>query len=355
MMLEVRPVNSRAARLAAALLVPLAAAAACGGEEPGEIPPPASVPAVIVVRPTSTGGTVSFPATVHAVDRADLATRVGGTVMRVPVDVGSRVSRGDVVLVLDDDDVAARIRRAEAQYERARGALARIEPLNVDGAATDQELDDVRAAFAVAEAGLAEVRAQQAYTVLRAPFTGVVTARNVDPGDLVSPGRPVLTLAGTGGLEVGADLPGALEGRVRVGDTLTLVRPETGVRIPVAVVRVAPALESTTRRFRVEAPLPGGAREQGLVPGTYVRLEVEEPDRSTLWVPEGAIVRRGQLTGVFAVEQDTARLRWIRTGARAETAVEVLAGLAPDEVIVLDPPAGLEDGAAVGVTGGTAP
>ena len=342
-------------RLAVTLLVLLVVSAACGGDEPGEVPPPTGVPEVAVVHPSSTGTTVGFPATVHSVDRADLATRVSGTVVRVAVDVGGRVGRGDVLLALDDADVAARNRRAEAQLERARGALARIESLNADGAATDQELDDARATFGVAEAGLAEARAQQAYTVLRAPFSGVVTARNVDPGDLVSPGRHVLTLAGSGGLEVSADLPGAFEGRIEIGDTLTLVRPETGARIPVAVVRVAPALEAATRRFRVEAPLPAAARELGLVPGSYVRLELDEPDRSTLWVPEGAIVRRGQLTGVFAVERDTAHLRWIRPGARSEALVEVLAGLSPEDAVVLAPPAGLEDGAAVRVTGGSAP
>lgn len=327
----------------------------CSGDDPGRVPPPAEVPEVTVVHPRVTGGTTSFPATVRAVDRAELATRTSGTVIRAPVDVGSRVARGDIVLVLDDAGVNARIRRADAELERARGVLARIEPLNEDGAATDQELDDARAAFEMAEAGLAEARAQRAYTVLRAPFPGIVTARAVDPGDLARPGQPVLELAGSGGLEVSADLPASREGRVVVGDTLMLVRPETGTRIPVVVARVSPTLEAATRRFRVEAPLPADAPEDGLVSGAYVRLELDEPDRPTLWIPEGAIVRRGQLTGVFAVEGDTARLHWIRPGARSVDVVEVLAGLTPDDTVVLDPPAGLDDGAAVRVVGGNGP
>ncbi|MFW6088201.1 MAG: efflux RND transporter periplasmic adaptor subunit [Gemmatimonadota bacterium] len=335
-------------------LMLIAALAGCGRDEPGEIPPSDEIPRVDVVRPTATGSTVSFPATVHAVERAELATRISGTVLRVPVDVGSAVGRGDVVLVLDDADVAARIRQAEAQFERARRALARIEPLNEDGAATDQELDDAQAAFRVAEASLAEARAQRAYTVLRAPFTGVVTARSVDPGDLALPGRPVLTMVGMGGLEVTADLPASREGRIAVGDTLVLMSPETGMRIPVSVERVAPALESATRRFRVEASLPAAA-EHGLVSGAYVRLEVDDAERRTLWVPEATIVRRGQMTGVFTVESDTARLRWIRSGARHEDAVEVLAGLSAEDAVVLDPPADLEDGAAVRMAGGSAP
>lgn len=347
--------RARSTLVSVAVTAALVISAACGGDEPGRVSPPAEVPDVTVVHPTVTGATTSYPATVRAVDRAELATRTSGTVMRVPVDVGSRVARGDVVLELDDADVNARIRRAEAEFERARGVLARIEPLNEDGAATDQELDDARAAFGMAEAGLTEARAQRAYTVLRAPFAGVVTTRAVDPGDLAQPGRPVLELAGSSGLEVSADLPASREGRVAVGDTLVLVSPESGTRIPVVVARVAPALEASTRRFRIEAPLPADAGEAGLVPGAYVRLEVDEPDRSTLWVPERAIVRRGQLTGVFAVEGDTARLRWIRPGARRVDVVEVLAGLAPDEAVVLDPPAGMEDGAAVRITGGSVP
>lgn len=333
----------------------MAALAACGRDEPGEIPPAGEIPEIAVVRPTATGSTVSLPATVRAVERAELATRISGTVLRVPADVGSAVGRGDVVLVLDDADVAARIRQAEAQLERARGALARIEPLNEDGAATDQELDDARAAFQVADANLAEAHAQRAYTVLRAPFKGVVTTRSIDPGDLALPGRPVLTMVGTGGLEVTADLPASREGRIAIGDTLMLVSPETGVRIPALVERVAPALESATRRFRIEASLPADAAEHGLVSGAYVRLEVDDAERRTLWVPEATIVRRGQMTGVFTVESDTARLRWIRPGARDEDAVEVLAGLSADDAVVLDPPAGLEDGAAVRTAGGSAP
>lgn len=347
--------RARALPFLAGLLPTLLLSVGCGGDEPGRVPQPAEASEVAVVHPTLTGGTTSFPATVRAVDRAELAMRTSGTVMRAPVDVGSRVARGDVLLVLDDADVNARIQRAEAGLERARGVLARIEPLNEDGAATDQELDDARAAFAVARADLAEARAQQAYTVLRAPFSGVVTSRAVDPGDLAQPGRPVLELAGSDGLEVDADLPASREGRVAVGDTLMLVRPEAGTRIPVVVARVSPALESATRRFRVEATLPADAAEHGLVPGAYVRLELDDPERPTLSVPAEAIVRRGQLTGVFVAEGDTARLRWIRPGARSADVVEVLAGLTPDDAVVLDPPAGLEDGGRVRMPGASAP
>ncbi len=335
------------------LLIALAAvttSAACGGDEPGEVAPPGEAPEVRLVRPTATGGTVSYPATLQTVDRAELATRTSGTVVRAPVDVGSTVARGDVVLELDDRDVTARIQQAEAQLERARGSLARIEALQADGAATDQELDDARAGFRTAEATLAEARAQRAYTVLRAPFNGVVTRRSIDPGDLAGPGQPVITLVGGDALEAIADLPASREGQVAEGDTLVLVHPETGERFRGNVIRVSPAVESATRQFRVEVALPPDAVERGLRAGAYVRLEVTDPDRESMWIPATALVRRGQLTGAFTVDEDMALLRWIRTGAERNGMVEVLGGLVADEAVILEPPEGLEDGGAVQIS-----
>ena len=251
-------------RVALVAWMTVAGLAGCDRGEPGRVPPPSEAPRVVVTHPVVTGAAAAFPATVRAVERAELATRMSGSVVRVPVDVGSVVSRGEVVLVLDDADISARIRRAEAEAERADRAFRRIEALHGDGAATDQELDDARSAFRVAEAALEEVRAQRAYTAIRAPFAGVVTARSIEPGDLAVPGRPVLTLAGSGALEAVADLPATWEGRVAVGDSLELVRPETGERIPVRVARLAPAVAGrrrpppTGRRAPPRLP-PGGA------------------------------------------------------------------------------------------------
>lgn len=328
----------------------LAAFSGCDRGEPGRIPSAEGTVTVTVSRPAMAAGTAAFAATVRAVERADLATRVSGTVVAVPVDVGSQVTAGQVVLRLDAEDVAARTRAADAELDRARRAFERMAALHTDGAATDQELDDARARFRIAEAGFEEARAQRAYVTLRAPFAGVVTSRSVDPGDLAVPGRPVLGLAGGSSLEAVTDLPGAWSGSVAAGDTVAVVQPETGERIPALVARVAPALEASSRRFRVEASLPAtAAGTWGLVPGAYVQLEVSAPGRGSLWIPADAEVTRGQLTGVFTVEEGAARLRWIRPGERRGEALEVLAGLSGGVSVVRRPPPGLEDGQAVAV------
>lgn len=328
---------------AAALAGGTLTGAGCDRGEPGRVARAGEPAEVTVSRPVSEGRPAAFPATLRSAYRAQMATRISGTVERMPVDVGSRVSRGDVLVVLDGRDVEARIRSAEAAVTQARRHFRRIENLEVDGAATRAELDEARARMEMAEAALEEATAQRAYTVLRAPFEATVTARSVDPGDLASPGRPVLSLQGTGGLEVVTDLPEAWGNRVATGDTVDVLRPETGDRLRARVVRISPSVEPASRRFRLEAELLGPP-PTGLLPGTFLRLELPEPGLRTLWVPADAILRRGQLRGAFVVDRDTLRLRWIRTGDRRDGAVEVLAGLDAGAVVVRRPAPDLADG-----------
>lgn len=332
--------NRRRTGRAFALLTGALALAACGGEPEGAgAPATAEAVTVRVSRARAASGLGSYPATVEASETAELATRISGTIQRVPVDVGSRVAPGDTLVVLDQDDVQARIASAEAQARLARKAHERIRALAADGAASEQELDEATARWESARAALEEARAQAAYAVLRAPFAGVVTARRADPGDLAAPGRSILTLSGGGELTVVAHLPGRLAGTVSVGDRLPLVPGGPGRAA--RVTRVVPALEQDSRRFRVEAEIPAGS---GLLPGAYVRIGVPATGESGLWIPADAVVRSGQLAGVYTVEDGRLRLRWVRLGEIRGDAVELLSGWVGDRPVVRNPEAGLVDG-----------
>ena len=326
-----------------------AAWGACDRGEPGRIPAPVGPASVSVSQAARAPAVSAYPASVVSTDDVLLATRTSGTVVRVPVDVGSAVRDGDTLVLLDGSDVEARIRGAQAAVEQAHKYFGRIRNLAADGAATDQELDDARARLAMAESQLDEARAQRGYVVLKAPFAGVVASRDVDPGDLAVPGHPVLRLVRPGSLKVQADLPGEARTRVRPGTPVTLVDPGTGARVAGHVTRISPALEPGSRRVRAEARADAAASDAALpAAGSFVRLEVETPDRTTLWVPSDAIVRRGELEGVFVVEADTLRLRWLRTGRVRDSAVEVLAGLDAGQTVVRAPGPRLVDGQPVG-------
>ncbi len=321
----------------------------CGGE-PGALPESEAPVEVVVSTAVASPSLAGAPGTVLSTEEAELATRISGTIRRVAVDIGSRVARGDVLVSLDTDEIDARIASAQAAAELARRSHGRIQALAADGAATEQELDDAAARREMAEAALRDARAQREYVALRAPFAGVITARLADPGDLAVPGVPILKLTGTAALKVTADLPAELSGRLVVGDAVSVVRPESGRRYPARVTRVVPAVDPSSRRFRVEARFETeAAATPDIPPGTFVRVEFDEPTSTTRWIPADAIKQRGQLTGVFVVEGEKLRLHWVRLGQRHEGAVELLAGPPLGALLVRTPASELVDGQPVAI------
>ncbi|MFW6010519.1 MAG: efflux RND transporter periplasmic adaptor subunit [Gemmatimonadota bacterium] len=330
-----------------AALVAVLASTACDGDEPGRVEPASEPVDVEVAAPVEAPGVSGFPATVVSTDEARLATRVSGSIREVRVDVGSVVERGDTLVKLDATDVEAGVARAAAGLRQAEARFERIRNLEADGAATAQELDDARAALETARSNLEEARAQREYVVLRAPFSGVITSRSVDGGDLAMPGSPVLSLVRSASLEVVADLPAAAARRVSAGDRLSVSDLDAGVSHPVTVGRISPALDRSSRRIRVELQFvePQSVR---VAPGSYVRLELSDSDRLTTWVPADAVVRRGQLTGLYVIHDERLELRWVRTGGHRLDAVEVLAGVGPSDRVVRRPAPSLVDGAPVG-------
>lgn len=321
------------------------AALACGREDPGRVPPAPEVS--VVVSPVAAGpGLRAFPAEIVATDNVEVATRASGLVRRITVDAGERVRRGQLLVEIDGGDVAAGLAAAEADAELARRYHERIAALEKDGAATPQELDEAEAGLATAEARVREARTRLGYVRLISPIDGVVTRRNVDPGDLIVPGQTALAIASSAGRKVAADLPAAEAGRLEPGGAVTVVLPQSSVRLPARVTRVVPALAGRSQTFRVEASVEN-AGDTPLLPGTYVRLEVIRPGLETRWIPADAVVRQGQLRGVFVVEDDTLRLRWVRLGETRSGAVELLAGLRGDVRLVRAPGPELADGSAV--------
>lgn len=319
------------------------AVTACGGDEAGSAPPPLEPVAVTVSDVITGAGSRAQVARVESATQAGVATRASGTLTRVAVDVGDRVRRGQVVATLDDADVRARIGAAEAATALAERTHGRVERLQADGAASQQELDEALARLQAARAQLEEARAQAAYVQVTAPFDGVVTARHADPGDLAVPGRPVLTIASEGAVTIVAELPSSDRAAVTTGAVFGVIDAR-GHRTEVTVTRVVPTLDAATGRFRVELAPAGDVGDAGLTPGETVRLDVAGAGAGTRWLPDDALVRRGQLAGVYALENDTLRLRWIRTGRQSGALIEMLAGPAGTLTVVRRPDATLRDG-----------
>jgi RND family efflux transporter MFP subunit len=379
--------------LVASLLV--IAVAACGDRSHDPDASPASMPPLKAPVATASVRSIAEPLETGGVVAADLSaaltSRLVATVTNVRVRAGDRVRTGDVLVVLDDRDVAARTREAEALVSAARQGLAvatgdhaaavaeqnsatashaRIASLHARRSATTQEREDAEARLssATARVDAASARIEQAtsqvmaagavadaatatqsFGTIRAPFDGVVTERLTDPGDLASPGAPLLRIESLGAPHVEVQVDEARERYARVGDRVEVLfddgfgaaatpRPVEGV------VTEAARVSADERTFTVKVALPRGSAPRS---GTFARVRFRGPSRQALLIPATATRRQGQLVSVFVVEGGVARLRLLRTGYEDPGEVEVLAGLDAGEVIVTAPPPALVDGTRV--------
>jgi len=332
-----------------ALAVLLLGLAACGGRvapkasAPGA-GPPKNVRTAEVVR-SGGAGEVAAPGVVQARERAALSARMPASVTALPYDEGQWVPAGAVVVRLADAAVRAAVAAAAAGVQAAGSDLERTRALVAKGAATPRELEQVTAAESAARAQLTAARDNLSYSTLRAPFAGRVAARRVNLGDVVNPGMALIEIEGEGGLELRSTVESGLAAALRPGARVKAQVDGQPGPLPATVTAIAPSGDPTTQRFELKADLPPAP---GLRAGLFARLLVPGASAAEprLTVPATAVFERGGLTGLFVVGDGPARLRWVAAGARDGGSIEIRAGVAAGEHVVLDP-AGLTDGAAV--------
>lgn len=326
---------------------------------------------------------------VQARTTATLMARVPAPVRDVRAVPGDRVRAGQVLIVLDGRDLAAQARRAKAEgasadqdvvaagAERqaaeaalalARATHARIAGLASKRSATPQELDETTGALRAAEAraAAAAARAQAAassveaaraaseaadttetFSRITAPFDGVVTEKMVEPGNMATPGTPLMRIEDTRRFRLDVRVDEARIGRVSPGAPVS-VALDTGSNDGARVVdgkvtEIGRAADADVRSFLVKIELPADGR---LRSGMFGRARFSTRPRRALTVPEGALVQRGQVMSVFVVEKGIARVRLVNVRG-----TEVLAGLSEGDVVIVTPPPALTDGRRVTVGG----
>lgn len=296
--------------------------------------PAVAVATAEVVR-TGEGAEVSVPAVVQARNSASLAARTPASVVELPFRVGDRVAAGDVVVRLDDAALRAAVTAAEAAAKAADTDLARTQALLAKGAATQRELDLATAGAAGARATLSSARDNLTYAALRAPFAGAVASRNVNLGDVVAPGRPLIEIEGTGGMEIRATVESDLVSQLTPGMRAKAQADGVSAPLEVTVRSISPSGDPATHRFEVKADVASAA---GLRSGMFARLALPAPAREArLLVPASAVFRRGGLFGVYVIAEGHARLRWVAVGETTGGTTEIRSGVVAGERVVLEP------------------
>jgi membrane fusion protein (multidrug efflux system) len=329
------------------LLLPLALAlvAGCSHQDPVSAPPEAgplavrSAVAVAEFRPA----VIEMPATVRPAERAVISAKLTGTISTLPWGLGQEVTAGELLLTLAAPEAEARVRQAQASLAEAQRATDRERTLVAKGVNPADTLRDAEDRLRFAQAGLAEAEALLAYASVRAPFAGVVTEKHVLPGDLATPGLPLLTLESTGHLRAEGTVPEQAAASLRPGDTLAVIVNDGAGPISGTIEEISTAADAVSRSVLVKVALPAGTARSG----QFARLQVTAGPTESITVPAATLSRFGQMERVFVIADGRAHLRLVQTGRTAGDRLEILAGLRGGESVVLAPPTALRDGQAV--------
>ena len=321
----------------------------------------------IEVTVSSVGGEDNSPfltasGKIEAVNSASLSTRMMGFVNKVHVNVGQKVSKGQLLVSINNSDLSAKqaqtsagITEAQAAYNNAEKDYQRFQNLFAESSASQKELDDQRARYEMAKARLEgakqmknEVDSQFAYSNLRAPFDGVVTNKYIDEGDMANPGVPLISVEGPGSFEVTASVPEREISKIKSGTDVQVLVKSLDIELPGKVTEVSSSARNTGGQYLVKVVLD--KTDSNILSGMYatVQFPVEKTGDATtaVLIPKDVLVHRGELTGIYTVSQsNTAILRWLRLGRTLGDNVEVLAGLSADEKFIVNAEGKLFNGA----------
>ena len=305
--------------------------------------PLATLPVVYEVAPRER----IFDGRIEAVNQATVSAQTSGRIAELPFDVNDFVAAGSVIMRFTDKEQKAALARAEAALQESQARLAqteqefaRIESVYEKGTVSKSvydsaraNRDSARARLNAARSDVTTAREQLEYTVVRAPYSGIVAERHVELGELVSPGQPLMTCLSLQTLRANVDVPQSMFHAVQtIGKAFVYVDDK---RIPAEDLTYFPVADAAANTFRVRLDLPDGSAT--LYPGMFVKVGFVVGETNRLLVPTASVVRRSELSAVYVVKDDAVTLRQVRLGRRYGDNTEVLAGLSEGESVAVDP------------------
>jgi RND family efflux transporter MFP subunit len=324
-------------------------------------------PVAVQVSSVQANGNNQFVAAsgkIEATNSANLSTRMMGFVNKINVKVGDKVRKGQLLISINNIDLQAKraqvnanITKASAAYNNAEKDYNRFKNLFADNSASQKEMDDMTAHYEMSKAGLEaanqmknEINAQFAYVNIRAPFSGVVTNKFIEVGDMANPGVPLIAVESPKKFQVTAMVAESDISQIKSGTKVAVMVKSLGKTIFGNVTEVSTSAKNTGGQYLVKVALD--KTDTKLLSGMFatVQFPVEKKASTTsiVLVSTTAIIKNGGLKGVYTVsDQNTALLRWLRLGKTYGDKVEVLSGLNSTEQYIVSADAKLFNGAKV--------
>lgn len=309
-------------------------------------------------------------ATVSPEVESMIASRIMGQVVEIKVKEGDPVKAGQLLIVIDSEDINKKVAAAEAGLREAVQALgaaeqnmqlaettySRLKNLYDEKALSRQELDKVETQKKVAaieyartsemvkraEAGLAEAQVFLGFREIVSPITGIVTGKFIDPGTMAMPGMRLLTIEDTSRYHLEAEIDESLAGQIASGKDVEVEINAIKIKLSGKVSETVPAVDPQSRSFKIFISLPHDAN---LHSGLYARVKIPVGFKDLILVPVEAVITKGQLTGLYTVGPDhIITYRLVRPGTVYGDNIEILSGLKPGDTIISKKIAQVVDG-----------
>ena len=295
---------------------------------------------------------LSFSGKLEATTHSNLSTRLMGQIAKYYVEIGQSVKKDQLLVQIHDNDILAKkaqikanMQEAEAAFKSAEKDYKRYTALFEQKSASQKELDDITTHYNMAKARVEAVKQMEAevsemlrYATIRAPYSGTITRKYMNEGDLATPGIPLIAMEQANQFKVIARIPETDIAKIKKNDLVKVqIRALGNTTIDGVVTEVNPSALYTGNQFEAKVILnPNAQQKQNLFSGMYAKVLMEKGGSPRILLPKKALIQKGQLTGVYTLSQmNTAILRWVRTGKSIGDKIEILSGLNDGEKYIL--------------------
>jgi len=281
--------------------------------------------------------TLRASTTLRAREQVEVVPKQSGIISRMLVEEGDRVTEGQLLAQLDDEEWRLQAQQAEARARSALDAVDRARALREHDLVPEQEVERIASDARVAESELALARLRVQNAGIRAPIAGTITRRFVERGQQVNTQNPAFEIADLDNLEANLAVPERDAARIQVGQIARVVQQEGGPPLAEGeVARIRPVVDPQSGTVRVTVAVAARSGEQLLRPGQFVNVDVVTEtlsDRITL--PRTSVLVDGAAPRVFIIREGRAVEREVSLGYSRGDRVEVRTGLEPGDTVVI--------------------
>lgn len=301
---------------------------------------------------------------IEAEKSANISTRMMGRVSKIHTTVGQHVKKGQLLISIENVDLLAKKAQIEsgtlqaiAAYNNAEKDYNRFKKLMASQSTSQKEMDDITTHYTITKAQLEtalsqqkEIDAQLEYTLLKAPFEGIITYKHIEEGNMANPGMPLLEIENTATFKIITPIPESKIANISLNTKVQVLVKSLEKEFTGTLTEIGSSSQNSGGQYLVKIVLD---HHPELLSGMYTNIRFyneHDSENTTVYVPNEALVTRGQLTGIYTVsESNTAILRWVRVGIQNENSVEILSGLNASEKYIVSAEEKLYNGATITV------